>query len=184
MMNVVDDILSFSHIKSGQLNLESIQFSLRLTLEDALRALSVRADQKGLKWSVCISPDLPERVSGDPVRLRQVVLNLVGNAIKFTDLGAVGINIDVESIVDPVLRIHFAVRDTGIGISLGMQKMIFENFMQADTSATRRHGGTGLGLAIASELVHMMGGRVWVDSEVGRGSTFHFTAEFGLPPAS
>jgi PAS domain S-box-containing protein len=178
MMGVVDDILSFSKIASGQLKLEITQFDLRRAFEDTLRTLSARADQKGLKWSVRICAALPEKVSGDPGRLRQVVLNLVGNAIKFTDLGEIGINIDVESSVDPVLRIHFAVRDTGIGIPLDMQKMIFERFTQADTSATRRQGGTGLGLAIASELVQMMGGRVWVDSKVGQGSTFHFTAEF------
>jgi PAS domain S-box-containing protein len=180
MMNVIDDILSFSAIESGRLDLESTSFNLRLTLEETLRPLSVRAKQKNLKWTVAMSPAIPEAVSGDPARLRQIVSNLVGNAIKFTDQGEIAIKIDVESSVDSHLRIHFAVTDTGIGIPLDKQTMIFERFTQADTSATREHGGTGLGLAIASELAQMMGGRVWVDSEAGQGSTFHFIAGFSL----
>jgi signal transduction histidine kinase len=184
MMEVVDDVLSFSQIESGNLNLENIQFKLRATFEDMLKLLSVTAGKKNLKWTVSISPAVPENVFGDSGRLRQVVLNLVGNAIKFTDHGEIVVSIAVEASLAEVVRIHFAVRDTGIGIPVDKQSMIFERFSQADTSSTRKHGGTGLGLTIASELVQMMGGRVWVDSEVGRGSAFHFTAAFALPPIS
>jgi PAS domain S-box-containing protein len=184
MMNVVDDILSFSQIESGKLGLKNIQFKLRPAFEDILTILSVTAGKKKLKWTASISPALPENVFGDSGRLRQVVVNLVGNAIKFTERGEIEVSIAVESSVAEVVRIHFAVSDTGIGIPVDKQSMIFERFSQADTSSTRKHGGTGLGLAIASELVQMMGGRVWVDSEVGRGSAFHFTAAFALPRAS
>jgi PAS domain S-box-containing protein len=184
MMNVVDDILSFSQIESGKLGLKNLQFKLRPTFEEILTILSVTAGKKKLKWTASISPALPENVFGDSGRLRQVVVNLVGNAIKFTDCGEIGVSIAVESSVAEVVRIHFSVRDTGIGIPVDKQSMIFERFSQADTSSTRKHGGTGLGLTIASELVQMMGGRVWVDSEVGRGSAFHFTAAFALPPTS
>jgi two-component system, sensor histidine kinase and response regulator len=184
MMEIVDNILHFSQIESSKLNLEIVPFNLRLCLEDTLGTLSIRAGQKHLKWTASICQVIPKTVLGDPGRLRQVVVNLVGNAIKFTDQGEVGVNVDVESSVEAVVQIHFAVRDTGIGISLDKQSVIFDRFSQADTSATRRHGGAGLGLTIASELVQMMGGRLWVDSEQGRGSAFHFTAKFALPTIS
>jgi two-component system sensor histidine kinase/response regulator len=183
MMAVVDDILSFSQIESGKLNLQNAPFKLRPAFEDILNILEVKAARKALKWTVCISPDLPENVYGDSERLRQVVLNLVENAIKFTEQGEIGIGIALEPGIAPGTQIHFTVRDTGIGIPLDKQKMIFERFSQADTSLTRVYGGTGLGLTIASELVQMMGGRLWVDSAVGRGSIFHFTASFALDPA-
>ena len=183
MMAVVDDILSFSQIESGKLSLQNASFKLRPAFEDILNILAVKAARKALKWSVSISPDLPEKVCGDSDRLRQVVLNLVENAIKFTEQGEIAIGIAFEPGIAPDTQIHFAVRDTGIGIPLDKQKMIFERFSQADTSLTRVYGGTGLGLTIASELVQMMGGRLWVDSAVGRGSIFHFTASFALPPA-
>ena len=183
-MDIVDDILNFAQIESGNLELESVRFNMRQTLGDTFKTLSVRAGQKKLKWTTSIGPGMPESVLGDPGRLRQIVVNLVGNAIKFTDQGEVGITVNIAPSGEAGVRIHFTVRDTGIGIPLDKQKEIFERFSQADTSTTRRHGGAGLGLTIASELVQMMGGRVWVDSEIGRGSAFHFTAEFALPTVS
>jgi PAS domain S-box-containing protein len=181
MMAVVDDILSFSQIESGKLTLQNAPFKLRPAFENILDLLAVKAAGKALKWTVSISPDLPENVCGDSERLRQVVLHLVENAIKFTEQGEIAISIAPESGTAPGAQIHFAVKDTGIGIPLDKQSMIFERFSQADTSLTRKYGGTGLGLTIASELVGMMGGRLWVDSAVGRGSVFHFTASFALP---
>jgi two-component system sensor histidine kinase/response regulator len=184
MMAVVDDILDFSRIESGKIDLDTIPFNLRHTLEKTLGTLAVRAHQKKLELTVNISPAVPESVCGDPGRLRQIVANVVGNAIKFTEQGKVSIHIDVESRAETTVRLHFVVSDTGIGIPLEKQAMIFERFTQADTSSTRRYGGTGLGLAIASELIEMTRGRMWVESEVGRGSTFHFTSEFSSPANS
>jgi PAS domain S-box-containing protein len=184
MMDMIDDVLSFSQIESGKLTLVNARFKLRPAFENILKILSVRAAKKELKWTLNISPALPEHVYGDPGRLRQIVLNLVGNAIKFTEQGGIEIDISTESAVDGVVRIHFAVRDTGIGIPSDKQSMIFDRFSQADTSSTRKYGGSGLGLTIASELTQMMGGRVWVHSELGRGSEFHFTVLFSLPPTS
>jgi two-component system sensor histidine kinase/response regulator len=151
MMGVVDDILNFSQIESGRLELESIQFNMRLTFEDTFKTLSVRAVQKKFNRTASIGPGIPESVLGDPGRLRQIIVNLVGNAIKFTDQGEVGVSVGIEPSVEGVVRIHFTVRDTGNGIPLEKQKVIFERFSQADTSSTRRHGGAGLGLTIASD---------------------------------
>ena len=184
MMGVVDNILSFSHIESGKLALEYAVFKLRPAFEDVLKILSAKVAQKNLKWTVSLAPDLPENVCGDSGRLQQVVFNLVENAIKFTNQGEIAVTVVAESGDAAVAQIHFTVHDTGIGIPLDQQGIIFERFSQADTSLTRRYGGTGLGLSIASELVRMMGGCVWVDSQVGRGSAFHFTALFALPAAS
>jgi two-component system, sensor histidine kinase and response regulator len=179
LLGIINDILDFSKIESRKLELERIDFSLRDTLADTVRSLALRAHQKGLELICDISPDVPPVVIGDPGRLRQVVANLVGNAIKFTAEGHVLVSVDVERSDDEGLSIHVQVIDTGIGIPVDKQTLVFEPFRQADGSTTRQFGGTGLGLAISSSLVELMGGRVWVDSVVGHGSTFHFTASLG-----
>ena len=180
LLSVINEILDFSKIEVGRLSLDPIEFNLRDHLGHAIKSLAVGAHQKDLELACFVPPELPEFVIGDPVRLRQVVLNLAGNAIKFTDQGEVVLRVEAEPNGDSeTLNLHFTVTDTGIGIPQEKQKLIFEPFTQADTSTTRRYGGTGLGLSISMRLVEMMGGKVWLESEVGKGSTFHFTAQFG-----
>jgi CheY-like chemotaxis protein/HPt (histidine-containing phosphotransfer) domain-containing protein/anti-sigma regulatory factor (Ser/Thr protein kinase) len=149
-------------------------------VSDTLDLLSLRAEQKGLELSCNFHPEVPDFVAGDPGRLRQVITNLAGNAIKFTERGEVVVEVDREESAQGIVTIHFAIRDTGVGIPPARQKVIFAPFQQADGSVTRRYGGTGLGLAISAQLVDIMGGRIWVESEPGKGSTFHFTARFKL----
>jgi PAS domain S-box-containing protein len=180
LLTVINDILDFSKIEAGKLELVAVAFNLRDSLADTLRTLAVRAQQKGLELVCHIAPEVPDALVGDAGRLRQIVINLVGNAIKFTDKGEVLVDVRLEGRADEQAWLHATVSDTGIGIPPEKQQLIFAPFEQADGSVTRRHGGTGLGLAISSRLVGMMGGRIWVDSEVGRGSTFHFTARLGL----
>jgi len=182
LLTVINDILDFSKIEAGKIDLEAVDFNLRDCLETTLKTLALRADEKGLELLCEIAPEVPEVVQGDSSRLRQVVTNLVGNAIKFTDKGevALGVRCEVEGGGDPLLR--FTVSDTGIGIPAEKQKLIFEPFTQADTSTTRKYGGTGLGLTISSRLVSMMDGKIWVESEAGKGTQFHFTVRF--KPAS
>ena len=180
LLAVINDILDFSKIEAGKLDLETIEFSLRDSLGDTLKTLGARAHAKGLELACDIPADVPERLLGDPGRLRQVIVNLVGNAIKFTKKGEVVVTVKKEEETKRYAVLHFSVRDTGIGIPTEKQKMIFEAFSQADGSTTRQYGGTGLGLAISSELVRMMGGRMWVESQPGKGSNFHFTVKFGL----
>ena len=153
-------------------------------LGDTIKTLGLRAHEKGLELACHILPDVPEELVGDPGRLRQIVINLVGNAIKFTDRGEVVVRVTVENQDADSVCLHFAVSDTGIGIPAEKQSHIFQAFEQADQSTTRLYGGTGLGLAIVSKLVAMMGGEIWVESEVGQGSTFHFTTRMGLPTES
>jgi signal transduction histidine kinase/CheY-like chemotaxis protein len=181
LLSILNDILDFSKIESRRLQLESVNFSLTSTVNEALRPLALRAEQQGLELLVDIDPRVPAAIVGDPLRLRQVLVNLVGNAIKFTQQGHVLVAIAPE-VGAPTGTVHFSVTDTGIGIAPEHRETIFEAFKQADGSTTRRFGGTGLGLAICSTLVEMMGGRIWVDSQTGKGSTFHFTAVF--PEAS
>ena len=180
LLVVINDILDFSKVEAGRLELELIEFKLRDTLEESARSLSVQAREKGLELTCEVSPDAPETVIGDPVRLRQIVVNLIGNAIKFTHQGEIGIQAAVDSVSNSRVVLHFVVRDTGIGIPPEKQRLIFEAFTQADPSTTRRFGGTGLGLTISSRLVEMMAGRIWLESEPGRGSQFHFKIPFGL----
>jgi two-component system, sensor histidine kinase and response regulator len=180
LLELLNDILDFSKIEAGRWELESIDFSLRNTLEMALKTLAIRAHGKGLELAYHIPAMVPDALLGDPGRLRQIVVNLVGNAIKFTEQGEVVIRVTVEWYIQNEVALHFTVTDTGIGVPLDKQQLIFTPFTQADNSTTRRFGGTGLGLAISSELVAMMGGRLWVESAVGQGSTFHFTARFGV----
>jgi PAS domain S-box-containing protein len=181
LLELVDDILDLSKIEAGKLELDRIEMDLRETIEDAIKVLALRAGQKGLELACRLSPDLPSVVLGDPGRIRQVVVNLVGNAIKFTERGEVVLDAEVASRDGDEVTIRVAVRDTGIGVPKDKRDQIFAPFTQADSSTTRRFGGSGLGLAIATQLVEMMGGRLSVESEVGKGSTFAFTATFGLP---
>ena len=183
LLSVINDILDFSKIEAGKLEFERIPFSLRDTLCDSMRVLSLRAQDKGLEMACRVAPQVPDRLIGDPARLRQIVVNLVGNAIKFTDRGEVLLNVEVEKESADPGTLHFSVKDTGIGISGEKLKTIFEPFSQADTSTTRRFGGTGLGLTISSRLVKMMDGRISVESVEGQGSAFHFTAAFDLQAA-
>jgi len=180
LLALLNDILDFSKIEARKLDLEQVDFSLRDSLSDMVKTLAIRAHEKGLELACHIAPDVPDALVGDPGRLRQIILNLVGNAIKFTEQGEVVVRAKLESLTDSEAVLHFAVADTGIGIPKEKQRIIFEAFSQADSSTTRRYGGTGLGLAISSRLVEMMGGKIWVESEPGQGSTFYFTVKFGL----
>jgi len=176
LLALVNDLLDFSKIEARKLQLDRVGFQLRDALEDTMRVLAPRAHKKGIELACHIDPSVPDTLVGDPLRLRQIVLNLVGNAIKFTDRGEVLVQAQVESRHDQKVQMHFSVRDTGIGIPPEKQQVIFEAFSQADSSTTRRYGGTGLGLAISAQLVELMGGTISVESEPGLGSTFHFTA--------
>ena len=174
LLTVINDILDFSKIEAGKMELEAVDFCLRDCLEEALRPLALRADEKGIELLCDIAPDVPEMIQGDSTRLRQVILNLVSNAIKFTPAGEVGVRVEMQSGDNDIGNVHFTVSDTGIGIAPDKQDAIFSPFTQADTSTTRNYGGTGLGLTICARLVSMMGGKVWFESELGRGSQFHF----------
>jgi len=175
LLTVINDILDFSKIEAGKLDLDHAEFELRKSLSSATKALGVRAHQKGLDLICDIAPEVPENLVGDAGRIRQIVLNLAGNAIKFTDRGEVCLSVTKAPAQDSSVVLHFAVHDTGIGIPPDKQALIFESFSQADESTTRRFGGTGLGLPISQRLAEMMGGSIWVESVVGEGSTFHFT---------
>jgi len=217
LLTVINDILDFSKVEAGKLDLEAVEFDLRDCLADSMRTLAVRAHQKGLELACQVDPEVPEVLVGDPSRLRQIILNLVGNAVKFTEQGEVVVEVrcsesqspqaarkggsgrssggpnprgsaDGEAVASDETanqslgscRLQFSVRDTGIGIAQEKQKVIFDAFSQADGSTSRKYGGTGLGLSISSRLVEMMGGHIWVDSEVGFGTTFHFDACFSV----
>ncbi len=175
LLLLLNDILDLSKIEAGKLELEEVEFHLADLVRDTLKALAVKAYEKGLELNSHVSFQLPQYVRGDPTRLRQILFNLVGNAIKFTDQGEVEVDVAPEEIGTDYLVLHFSVRDTGIGIPREKRDKIFEAFAQGDASTTRRFGGTGLGLTITAELVRMMHGRIWVDSVVGEGTTFHFT---------
>ena len=180
LLSIINDILDFSKIEAGKLEIESIPFDLRESLGETMKPRSFRADQKGLKVSCEVAPDVPEALLGDPGRIRQILVNMVGNAIKFTERGGVFVSVNEECHDGGVTSLHFAVKDTGIGIPMDKQEKIFEAFSQADGSMTRKYGGTGLGLAICAILVKMMGGRIWVESQPGQGSTFHFTLRLAV----
>jgi two-component system, sensor histidine kinase and response regulator len=180
LLSVINDILDFSKIEAGKFVLNHERFDLRERLGDTMKSFAIRAHQQGLELALYIHPDVPRMVVGDYDRLRQIVVNLLSNAIKFTEHGEVILEISLESSCDDEVMVHVIVKDTGIGIPADKQAMIFGMFEQADSSLTRRYGGTGLGLAIASRLVRLMDGRLWVESEVGRGSRFHFTIRLGL----
>jgi CheY-like chemotaxis protein len=174
LLELINDILDLSKVEAGQLELDKENFDLGLSLHEQLQLLAPRAQDKGLKISLDIQPDVPAFVHGDAKRLKQCITNLVGNAIKFTERG--GITISVQRIADEPDKLLFSIADTGIGIPYHQQGSIFEAFTQADGSVTRKYGGTGLGLAITQRFVELMGGAIWVESESGKGSIFHFTA--------
>ena len=179
LLTIINDILDFSKIEAGRLELDPIRFNLRDNIEESVRAVAVRAHEKGLELLCEWKPGVPDYVIGDPVRVRQVVVNLLGNAIKFTHSGEVALEIGQEAGSDAEVELHFVVRDTGIGIAPEKQGLIFDSFSQADGSMTRKYGGTGLGLSISKRLAEAMQGRLWVESAPGQGSRFHFTARFG-----
>jgi signal transduction histidine kinase len=181
LMELLNAILDLSKIEAGKLDLEPIEFLLPLRLAETLKMMHFRARQKGLELSWHSAKDVPELLVGDPMRLRQILVNLVGNAIKFTEHGEIVVDVQAQKTSPESVELHFRVQDSGIGIADDKQAMIFEAFTQADSSTTRKYGGTGLGLAITSRLVDLMRGRIWVESVPGQGSTFHFTATFGLP---
>ena len=180
LMTIIDDILDVSKIEARRLTLEKVPFATRDTIEDSVKLLAQRADQKGLELACRIAPDVPAALVGDPGRLRQILLNLVGNAVKFTDEGEVAVDVAVAERSDDDVLLKVTVRDTGIGIPEDKKWQIFGAFVQADASTTRRFGGTGLGLTISSQLVEMMHGRLWLESHVGKGSIFHFVARFTI----
>ncbi len=182
LLDVLNDILDFSKIEAGKLALEPVDFDLAAALDEVVRTLAVRAEPKHLRLSCSIAPDTPTWVTGDPLRLRQVLFNLVGNAIKFTERGGIAVEVAGAAPADSdAAEIRFVVRDTGTGIAADKQAAIFNAFEQGDGSTTRRYGGTGLGLAICAKLVALMGGRIWVESTVGQGSAFRFTVRFACP---
>ncbi len=178
LLNIINDILDFTKIEAGRLELEKTDFDLRETLDNTMRALSLRAHKKGLELLYDVRPEAPDALVGDPARLWQVLANLVGNAIKFTQQGEVSVAVGVESLQNDAVCLLFTVSDTGIGIPADKQQAMFEPFFQADSSMSRKFGGVGLGLTISTHIVEMMRGRIWFESELGKGSQFHFTAWF------
>ncbi len=185
LLNLINDILDFSKIEAGRMEIDSIGFDLRKLVEDIAETLNIRAEAKGIDLISDLDPNLPTHLIGDPNRLRQIIINLVGNAIKFTEKGEVVVRVEPADRAKPEeeikkIRLHFMVSDTGIGISRTDQQKLFKKFSQVDTSSTRRHGGTGLGLSISRTLAELMGGAIWVESEEGKGSTFHCSLPFTL----
>jgi CheY-like chemotaxis protein len=178
LLTIINDILDFSKIEAGKLELDTIDFLVRQSLHECVKPLAFRAHEKGLEIVCDIDSKVPRFLHGDPLRLRQILMNLIGNAIKFTARGEIVLRVEVEAEKEPGTWLRFVVRDTGIGIPADKQEAIFEAFSQADSSTTRKFGGTGLGLPISVRLVQLMGGRIWVKSEPGNGSEFHFTAHF------
>ena len=179
LQDVINEILDFSKIEAGKFDLEEIPFDLRVTIEDMAASFAYRAEQKGLDFISFLAPDVPSRLIGDPVRLRQIMVNLIGNALKFTRAGALYVKGELVEKIGDRVKIRFSVKDTGIGIPDDRHATIFESFTQADGSTTRNYGGTGLGTTISKQLAEMMGGEIGLESEVGKGSTFWFTAHFG-----
>jgi PAS domain S-box-containing protein len=182
LLSIINDVLDFSKIEAGHMDLEILDFDLRTTVEDVTDILAVRAHDKGLELSCLVYPDVPALVCGDPGRLRQILINLTGNAIKFTEQGEVFIRVTREEETDRDMTVRFSVTDTGIGIPEDHERFLFKSFSQADASITRKHGGTGLGLVISKQLAELMGGRMGVESEEGKGSTFWFTVVVGKQP--
>ena len=182
LLRLLSDILDFSKVEAGKLELVDHEFALTPSLAETLQVMRFRAQQKGIELRWRVEASVPERVIGDASRLRQVLVNLVGNAIKFTERGEVTVQVEAQEQSSDKVILHFRVTDSGIGIAKEKQSMIFEAFTQADSSTTRNYGGTGLGLAITTRLVTLMAGKLWVESESGKGSTFHFTVTFGLAP--
>lgn len=184
LLRLLNDILDFSKIESGKMELEAVGFSLHACLTEVIQPLRIRAAHKQLCLAEAIPADVPDALVGDPLRLRQILLNLTDNAIKFTNQGSIAVSVAVAGKTETGVILHFRVTDTGVGIPAEKQTAIFDAFAQVDGSTTRHHGGTGLGLSIASQLVRQMGGQLWVESELGKGSTFHFTVTLSVSPSS
>ena len=178
LLEMLNDVLDFSKIEARKLDLENIPFDVRKVIAETSKVFAVQARQKGLLYTCEIAPQVPEEISGDPGRLRQVLINLLGNAVKFTKFGGIEVHVSVESADPEHICLRFVVIDSGIGIPSDKQAIIFQPFSQADGSMTRKYGGTGLGLTISARLVELMRGRIWVASELGKGSAFYFTAQF------
>jgi signal transduction histidine kinase len=178
LLELLNDILDLSKIEAGRLELNPVEFSLRDCVGAVAATLVITAQQKGLNLTSEVAPELPDKVVGDPFRLRQILLNLLSNAIKFTGEGSVALGASLDAHQEETITVHFSVSDTGVGIPPEKIGTIFEAFRQAESSTSRQYGGTGLGLTISAQLVAMMGGRIWVESQPGAGSTFHFTAVF------
>jgi signal transduction histidine kinase len=174
LLDLINDILDFSKIEAGKLDLDVTDFQLRDLLGETLRMFGLRSGAKHLELTYGVDADVPDDLLGDPTRLRQILVNLIGNAIKFTEGGEVVLTVSVENKHDQQVRLKFSVRDTGIGISKSEQDRLFQAFTQANASTTRKYGGTGLGLAISSKLVALMGGQIGVESEAGKGSVFFY----------
>jgi len=184
LLVIINDILDFSRIEAGALTIHPVEFNLEDEVEGAIKALSLAAVQKGLELCCFVSPQLPATIVADPARLSQVMINLVGNAVKFTATGEVRVRLELEPGTAAPVTLHCSIADTGIGIPLETQQAIFDPFTQADSSMTRKYGGSGLGLPISLRLIELMGGRLWLESETGRGSTFHFTIPVGTATGS
>ncbi len=184
LMTVINDILDFSKIEAGKMELDCVEFDLRQCLEETLRPFGIIAGEKNVELVCDIRSDVPGAIISDPTRVRQVIVNLLGNAVKFTDRGEIVLQVEIQKTQERQVELHFAVRDTGIGIPKEKQQLIFEAFEQADGSSRRKYGGTGLGLTISTRLVAAMGGRIWLESEPGQGSTFHFTVKGEVPEVS
>jgi CheY-like chemotaxis protein len=182
LLTVINDILDFSKIEAGRLELKAIAFDLYKIIESTAESLAVKAHEKNIEFNCHISPKVPQGLIGDPGCLRQILYNLGGNAIKFTEKGEVNITCSLKNQGNSRVQLHFSISDSGIGIPPDMRERIFESFEQVDGSMTRKHSGTGLGLSISKRLVELMQGRIWVESEVGRGSAFYFEIEMGLDP--
>lgn len=187
LLSLINDILDFSKIEAGQLILESIDLDLHEVIEKICEIMCIRAHEKGLELTSHILPDVPVHLVGDPLRLRQIIVNLIGNAIKFTEKGEIALRVEIASSHhlkskddNRPVNLLFSVKDTGIGIPQGKKERVFEKFTQVDSSTTRKYGGTGLGLPISKRICELMGGTMWVESELGQGSTFCFTARFGI----
>ena len=183
LLSVINDILDFSKIEAGKSDLEISDFDFRASLETILKTFALRASEKKLELMYEVDGEVPEIVRGDANKLRQILVNLLGNAIKFTHAGEVALRVKMDNVEDKRYMLHFTVSDTGVGLAAEVRKLIFDPFTQADNSTTRNYGGTGLGLAISARLVKMMGGEIWVESEPGRGSQFHFTAQLAADHA-
>jgi signal transduction histidine kinase len=181
LLRLLDNVLDLSKMEAEKLDLQQVPFDLHKLVRETIKGFAPQAAQKRLALTHSIAARVPDRVTGDPARLRQVLINLLGNAIKFTDRGSVEVRVGVEAASNIAVSLQFAVKDTGIGIAKDQQGIIFQAFSQADASMTRRHGGSGLGLTISARLVELMGGAIWLESQPGQGSTVHFTAQFRLP---
>jgi signal transduction histidine kinase/CheY-like chemotaxis protein len=184
LMNIINDILDFSKIEARKIEIEAIDFNLRDSVHNIISPLAIQASIKNLEIAYHISQNIPDKLTSDPGRLRQILTNLIGNSIKFTDSGEVAIFLEEEQRTEKRVFIHFAIKDTGIGIPKEKQKTMFESFVQADTSITREYGGTGLGLTISAKLVELMGGKIWAESTPGKGSAFHFTLPMSIQKVS